>query len=104
MYQGTVDDYLSEKKAIMKEKEELLLKYVALKDFIPFFENIEKTTQKFKFINEMKERCGKEEFQNYLYQYCFIQQGRMDEMSKRIENMSATIDQKDITNRGLEMN
>ena len=43
IYQGTIDDYLGEKKALMKEKEELMKRYVQLKEFIPVYEQIEKS-------------------------------------------------------------
>jgi hypothetical protein len=51
----------------------------------------------------MKERCSKEEFMNYIYQYSFVQQGRLDEMAKKIESLQSMVETKDITIRSLEL-
>ena len=92
IFQSTIDDYLGEKRAIMKEKEEIMTKYVKLKEFIPFYEQIEKTQQKFKYINEMKERCSKDDFLNYIYQFSFIQQNRVEELTKKVESLQSAIE------------
>jgi hypothetical protein len=62
MYKGTMEDILKENDLIMKE-------HMQLKSFIPEFEQMDKSSNKLKFLVEMRERCSPEEFSNYLYQY-----------------------------------
>lgn len=82
-----MDDQTSDRQAIIKEKDQLLTEYVQLKSFIPEFEKMDKANNKIRFLVEMKERCSKDEFLSYLYQYAFVQQGRIDEMQKRIDGL-----------------
>jgi hypothetical protein len=88
---------------MLKEKDRLFKEHVELKNFIPEFEQMEKSSNKLKFIVDMKERCTKEEFLNYLYQFTFVQQGRFEEMQKKVETLQGMIESKEVTMRNLEL-
>jgi hypothetical protein len=64
-----MEDQNNERTALLKEKDHLLKEHVALKAFLPEFEQMEQrgSNNKRKFLIEMKDRCSKEEFLNYLY-------------------------------------
>lgn len=74
MFQDTIDDLVREGKTMGKEKEDLLRKNVELKGFIPLYEKIEKAKNnlKIKYLSDMKEQLGKDEFSNFIHHYAYI--------------------------------
>lgn len=62
-----MEDHNHDRLALLKEKDLLMKEHTQLKGFIPEFEQMEKSQNKLKFITDMKERCNKEDFLNYLY-------------------------------------
>lgn len=76
MYKGTMEDQNNDRIALLKEKDLIMKEHIQLKSFIPEFELMDKSSNKLKFLVEMRERCSPEEFSNYLYQYVWVQAGR----------------------------
>ena len=67
IYKGSFEDQNKDRQAMLQEKDQLFQEYVKLKGFIPEFEHMEKSTNKLKFLIDMKQRCQSEDFTNYLY-------------------------------------
>ena len=72
IYKGTMDDQNYDRLAIIKEKDNLFKEHTQLKNLIPEFEQMDKATNKIRFLVDMKDRCNKEDFLNYLYQLAFV--------------------------------
>lgn len=104
MYKGTMEDQNSDRLALLKEKEALMKEHVQLKSFIPEFEQMEKmTSNKLKFLVDMRERCSQDEFTNYLYQYVMVQTGRDEEQKRKIDSLQKLVEQRETTIKGLEL-
>ena len=79
MYKGTMDDQNNDRIALLKEKDQLWKDHIQLKKFVPEYDQMEKSGNRLKFLVDMKERCSREEFSNYLYQFIFVQQSKTEE-------------------------
>lgn len=66
LYKSTIDDYNNERASMMKEKDSLFKEFMAVKKFIPEFEQMEKAPNKVKYLYDMKERCSDKEYYDYL--------------------------------------
>ncbi len=69
---ATIEDFNSERVALLKEKEKLFGEYTKLKSFIPEFELMEKSDNKNKYLSSMREQQSKESFLDYLYTYSHV--------------------------------
>ena len=85
MYKGTMDDQNNDRIALLKEKDQLWKDHIQLKKFVPEYDQMEKSGNRLKFLVDMKERCSREEFSNYLYQFIFVQQSKTEEQQKKVE-------------------
>ena len=103
MYKGTMEDQNNDRIALLEEKDLIMKEHVQLKTFIPQFEHMDRTSNKLKFLVEMRERCSIEEFSNYLYQYVLVQSGRQEEQVKKIESLQKIVEQRETTIKGLEL-
>lgn len=103
MYKGTMEDQNQDRLALVKEKDILMKEHVQLKTFLPEFELMERSSNKLKYLVDMRERCGKDEFSNYLYQFAFVQMSRQEELQKRADALQTLVEQRDIKVTSLEM-
>ena len=103
VFRGTMEDQNTDRLALIKEKDVLFKEHVQLKSFIPEFEQMEKSSNKLKYLIDMKARQSKDDFLNYLYQFTFVQQRRMDEIQQKFEAQQKQLEQRDITISNLEL-
>ncbi len=94
-YKAYVDDSKNETKALMKEKEDKLREVADLKRFLPEYEQIERQSNKRKYLIDMRERCSNEELNGFLYQYALIQCGIQEDLQKKIETIQGLLEQKE---------